>query len=216
MSELPTNIHVINLDSATERWASVEASHALHLADSGIQLVRHRAMSAAEAKEARIAGRCTWPEKGCYISHLLCLEAQANKQETAWIAEDDVMFDSNTVAILQAALQIAGNLHWDVIFTNVGLGAPLAAFGNFPSTNKLNGDAVALTDLRGAAYYGAYSYLINPKSVEKLFGSIRAIGAIDTPIDILLKRLCFSGRIAVFSTTPFSSSLSGAPSQIQI
>jgi len=215
MSELPTNIHVINLDSATERWASVVTSHALHVADSGIQLVRHRAMPGAEAKDARIAGRCSWPEKGCYISHLRCLEAQTNKQETSWIAEDDVIFDLNTIARIEGALRVANKIHWDVIFTNVGLEAPVTTIKCLPGAKELK-NAVALADLRGTAYYGTYSYLVNPKSVKKLSEYIRISGAINTPIDILLKHLCFSGRIYVFVTAPFSSSLSGAPSQIQI
>ncbi|MEO8439275.1 MAG: glycosyltransferase family 25 protein [Spartobacteria bacterium] len=147
---------VINLDSATDRWAFIQNS----FAGSALVLERVPAIDAAglrfpdvrfaSTRYERFHGRTpNLRELACYLSHLKAIEAfLATDEEHAMIGEDDLVLRPDFDAALAAAMRLAR--HWNILrLTGLRRGRPAPLI-------RLCGDyflCVCLSRLKGAGAY---------------------------------------------------------------
>ena len=112
---------IINLDSATDRWAFIEAA----FAESQLVLCRVPAVEGAALKlpHAQYSDRLyRWfhgrtpnvRELGCYLSHLKAIEAfLATDEEHGLIGEDDLILRPDFDAAIEAALEYSSS--WNIL-----------------------------------------------------------------------------------------------------
>jgi glycosyl transferase family 25 len=147
---------IINLDSATDRWAFIEAS----FSGSRLVLCRVPAIDASALKlpHAQYSERLyRWwhgrtpnvRELACYLSHLKAMEAfLATDEKHALIGEDDVVLRPDFDAVLEAAMRYAHS--WNILrVTGLSRGHPARLV-------RLLGDyslCVSLGRLKGAGAY---------------------------------------------------------------
>ena len=123
--------HIINLDTATDRWKAIEES----FTSTGLVLNRVPAINGAdrtfsdkdysEVSYLRFHGRTTnTREIGCYLSHLKAMEAFLETNDShAFIGEDDIVLRPNFEACLTEALSYSA--HWNVLrVTGLSQGKP--------------------------------------------------------------------------------------------
>lgn len=217
MIGLPRAVHVINLDTATDRLSAVMASFQAHMRASGIALDRFAAVDAAQAKALRIPGTLTWAEKACFASHLRCIQVAAGASRPAWIAEDDVVFGRQTQRRLDAALAAIGDRPWDLLFTNIHATSASGMADLFRIDRKLRAKgATDVLDLADMAFIGAPSYLVNPASVARILDLAERCHRLDMAWDIWLKYLAGTGQLTCLCVLPFATCVAEeAPTQIQ-
>lgn len=123
---------VINLDSATDRWAFIEES----FAHTGLTVHRISAVDGgkinlpiAEFSQRRFrwfhGRRSKTREIGCYLSHIKALRAFLDSgDEFGLICEDDVRPSKDLVAVLQSSLLLSKA--WDILrLSSLGPGTSL-------------------------------------------------------------------------------------------
>jgi hypothetical protein len=181
----------INLDRSTDRRALIESN----IEAIGAQKVIHR--YPAQTGDDRPAG-ITRNELGCFLSHQAIID-QARDDELTLIFEDDVRFPATFPRNFPAIIDRANRGSWDVIF----LGQILdyndvnTLHRMIASKRKLVGlDRADFADFRlldGARWYrwGAFAYVINPKSLPKVRALIgkSAEEGYKLPIDTLYAQL---------------------------
>lgn len=212
MSDVPATIHVINLDTATSRWSAVVSSHTRHMV--GTSLSRFRAITASEVDEARVAGRCTAAEKGCYLSHVQCITAFRQSATHLWMTEDDVVFHAATRPRLEAALAMARLTAWDILFTHVDFGQHRLG-GRPPGMRTEDGDTQRIAHLRDSAFYGTSSYLIHRDSIDKVRRAAALQPRINLAWDMFLKWCSATDTLRAFACIPDATGLANVASQIQ-
>ena len=147
---------IINLDSAPDRWAFIEAA----FSQSRLILCRVPAIDASALKlpHPQYSERLyRWwhgrtpnvRELACYLSHLKAMEAfLATDEKHALIGEDDVVLRPDFDAALEAAMQYAHS--WNILrVTGLSRGQPARLV-------RLSGDyslCVSLGRLKGAGAY---------------------------------------------------------------
>lgn len=215
---LPRALHVINLARAGERLDAVLSSFDRHLAASGIALDRFAAIDAAEAERRNTRGALVWAEKACFLSHAASLAAAAvaDAGRPAWIVEDDVVFGPQTLARVEAALELLQGQPWDVLLTDLYVTDVNDMLELFRTQRRLAGeDKIAVLDLAGMAFAGATSYLVNPAKVAELAARLAQYEVIDLAIDIWFKREAGANRLRCHALFPFATTVADTPSQVQ-
>jgi GR25 family glycosyltransferase involved in LPS biosynthesis len=194
----------INLDSASERRAHVEASFRA-AAPSDWELIRIPALGPADVAER--PGTITGPEKGCFLSHRAAIAATRDSDETIFVVEDDTCFSTRTFATLET-LAVAPS-HWDLLFTDVTLldASTMLACAKQYGRLKASGQFM-LQDLSRTGFAAASAYLVRGTSKAKVLAALDADGALDWPYDILLRRLAHGGQLAARACLPFLTTLS--------
>ena len=216
MSRLPDAIHVINLDAAHERLAVVTRGFDRYLSGTSLALNRFVAIDAAEVERRAIPGRMDWGGKACFASHAQCLQAAANRAAPVWIVEDDVVFGPGTIPRIEAALEILDGREWDILFTDISVTEPHSLVELFLLWRRRAGaGSVQVLDLREMAFAGTPSYLVNPRSVDKLRGLYVGCESLDAGVDIWMKKLAGSGQVICCCIFPFATTVATFPSQIR-
>lgn len=212
MSQIPIVGRYINLDRSLDRRGQIEAEIAA-LADS-----------AAYERFAGIDGRgvTTHPEVeergalGCYLSHLEVIRRGAPAGAWLHVLEDDAVisryFDAAAPVIL-ADPQFAA---FDVIFTNVMTRLrweEAEAWGVLFDRNVITDAAGAVTavnilsavPLRDVVYGLTTSYLVNPRSIERVADLLaqRLEQPPFIPVDYAFHHLTHSGELSSACTVPF-------------
>ena len=193
---------IINLDSATDRWAFTEAA----FAGSQFSLFRVPAIEGATFKlpHAQYAeGLYRWfhgrtpnlRELGCYLSHLKAVEAfLATDEKHGLIGEDDLVLRPDFDAAIEAALQYSSA--WNILrVTGLGRGRPVRLarlFGDYSL-------CVSLGRLKGAG-----AYVIDRVAATALLAGLLPMRL---PYDHAFDREWFLGLRAAY-ITPFPASQS--------
>lgn len=213
---LPRALHVINLAHAGERLDAVLNSFDQYLAGSGMALNRFAAIDAAEAERRETRGSLTWAEKACFLSHAASLAAAADAGRPVWIVEDDVVFGPQTLARVEAALELLQGQPWDMLLTDLYVTSVHDMLELFGTQRRLADEGkVALLDLAGMAFAGATSYLVNPAKVVELAGRLAKYEVIDLAFDIWFKREAGAKRLHCHAVFPFATNVADTPSQVQ-
>jgi GR25 family glycosyltransferase involved in LPS biosynthesis len=128
-------------------------------------------------------------EIGCYLSHLNLLKSlKTSKSKYHVVLEDDFKFVSNTdfIETINKILEETKFYSFDIIFlgwTNE----------NESSQQYFSENLYWLDDTN--KFYGAYGYLVNSDSLEKI---INLISLIDMPIDVKYKSLYLNKQLNVY------------------
>ena len=209
--------HYINLDSAQQRRAALEASFERHR-KPGWNLIRYPAIDREFVRRQKIAGGRSEAEKGCFLSHKKVIGANADDGRTILVLEDDAVFGAQTCSVVDDILQRNPGLKWDVLFTD--LCTPTAA--TMLDLIKLRQTLAAkneftLMDLsKMTQFAGATAYIVNGASKRKLHGLLDAAKEIEVPYDLALRKLILDGAVKGFALFPFVTSLSQASAASQI
>jgi glycosyl transferase family 25 len=166
--------YIINLDTAKDRWSSVERA----FVGTNFELCRIPGVNGntlkfpikdySECRYRWFHGRPTNPRHvGCYLSHVKAMEAfLATNDEHALIGEDDLVLRPDIEAVLEAALRYSK--HWNIVrLTGLSRGHPC----------------------RVAGLCGDYSLNVN-------FSRIKGTGAY--MLDRLAARACVAGLLPMF------------------
>lgn len=209
--------HYINLDQALDRRQSIEESFAAHKT-TGWNITRFPAVNVSYIQRHRVDGALRDSEKACFMSHRRLLGDQIGSEEPVLILEDDTRFGSGTFAHLDHFVStMADTLEWDILFTDVAIVDPktmveLAMLRRELSTSG----ATRLLDLTTMPFAGATAYLVNPHSVEKIYGHLQTATPLDIPYDLFLRHLIWKGLLRGHVMFPFVTTISNWAESSQI
>ncbi len=204
--------YIINLDSATDRWASVGKSFA------GTQFTIHR-VSGVNGHALRLPipeyseklyrwfhGRPTSPgHVGCYLSHVKAMrEFLTSDDAHALIAEDDLILEPDFEAAIDEAMNYTRS--WNVLrLTGLSAGKP-AVIGKLSGKYEL---CIGFGRLKGTG-----AYVVDRRAAEAL---VEGLIPMRLPIDHAMDReWCFGLSAAYISPFPASQTETGFKSSIQI
>jgi GR25 family glycosyltransferase involved in LPS biosynthesis len=202
----------INLDRATDRRASLEASFAA--ADhGGWELVRLPALGPADVGE--VAGSRTAPQKACFASHLAALDGAPGDGEPVLIVEDDTRFSRQTFTVLDRI--IASSIAWDVVFLDLTFLYPNDMYRYAKQWNRLRRDERHVVDsLSGVGFAASSAYLVRGEARRRLREAVAPFQG-DLAYDVALRTVCHRGALQMRVCFPFLTTLAaeGDVSQIQ-
>lgn len=192
--------YLINLDSAQDRWASVEKAFSqTSFTVCRISAVNGHALRLpipeySEPLYRWFHGRTTaFGQVGCYLSHIKAMQAfLATDDECALIGEDDLTLRPDFEAALAAAL--AHSKHWNILrLTGLGQSRPLPVAKLFADYRL----CIGLGRLKGTG-----AYLIDRKAARAL---VTGLLPMRLPIDHAIDREWFFGLRAAY-ILPFPAS----------
>ncbi|MEO7933075.1 MAG: glycosyltransferase family 25 protein [Chthoniobacterales bacterium] len=204
--------YIINLDSATDRWASVSQSFA------GTQFDIHRVSGVnghalqlpipeySEGLYRWFHGRPTsLGHVGCYLSHVKAMrEFLTSEDDYALIAEDDLTLEPD----FEAAIQEAMHYHrsWNILrLTGLSRGKP-AVIGKLFGHYQI---CIGFGRLKGTG-----AYVVDRRAAEAL---VEGLIPMRLPIDHAMDReWCFGLSAAYIYPFPASQTETGFKSSIQI
>ena len=208
--------HYINLASDTAKRAELEA---LFLAchPKGWSLHRFEAIDKQYVQAHAIAGQISDGAKGCFLSHQHLLGQHLDTTQPLFIVEDDVVFTVRTFELIgQIVEKMDPQAEWDIIHTDICVPSPGAMIDFYLAKKSTSSDQLSLVNLKDKFYASTAAYIVNPKSVRKIFNLLSHSGPIDQPIDLFYRFLTHSGILNSYVTVPFITSLSNRSTQTNI
>ena len=154
---------------------------------------------------ARIVGQFSPREQGCRLSHLGIMEQVVSTptNDALHILEDDALLHPSHHLIVQKALQSLANTQWDILFTGATFiffedYIPLfdTPYQDYIRSNRQN---FCLLNLGKIQTNGAYSYIINPRSLSKIHN---LVANTQMPIDFIYRQLIGQKVIKAFCVFP--------------
>ena len=197
----------INLDKQEKRRTSIEANFAQHKAQ-GWELERISAFDADYVAAHGISGKAMPTEKACYLSQLAAIRASMKQDEPVLILEDDAMFGPHSCPLIDNVLKTVPSDEWDVLFCDIGPGSAQYMFELLSLRKHLaRNQECKILSLEGIYFGCATSYIINPKSREKVLALLEK-DTIDIPYDLALRNPIYSGELKGFVIFPFATTIS--------
>lgn len=207
------NCVFINLDSATDRRRSVEASFA-RARPAGWSLTRFAARTPDHP--ATPAGSTTPAERACFASHRDALVSQLDIPGPTMIVEDDTVFSTGAFEGINDILAAAPQ--WDVVFTDVGfIDMNLMTWLAHERPALMAAGGCRVVNLKPHRWFAAAAYVITEPAKAKLADILTNIDTVDLPYDLVLERLANEGHMTMGACFPFLTTLAehGDRSQIQ-
>ncbi|WP_293354342.1 glycosyltransferase family 25 protein [Phenylobacterium sp.] len=202
----------INLDSAAERRANLEASFRAS-APAHWELIRIPALGPEDVADR--PGSISGPEKGCFLSHRTAVAATADDLETVFIAEDDTHFSKRTFTVLEQLIEAAPD--WDLLFTDQTFLDASTMLSCAKQYGRLRASGqFLLQDLARKGFAAASAYLVQGRSKAKVLAALDASEVLDLPYDLLLRRLVNGDRLVAKTCFPFLTTLSWDSAQSAI
>jgi GR25 family glycosyltransferase involved in LPS biosynthesis len=206
----------INLDSANTRRVNLENNFLEHKIENW-SLTRFPAIDTSYIHAHKVGGNLRPGEKACFFSHKNLIGAHLNNKNPILIMEDDAAFGKHTCKIVDGLLA-NNNLDWDILYTDfiapdISTMADLIQWRHQLSPKN----DVTILNLSEIPFAGSTSYILNSKSIRKIFDLLDAEDVLDIPYDLYLRNLIYEKKINGFSFFPFITSLSefSESSQIQ-
>ncbi|MDH4377546.1 MAG: glycosyltransferase family 25 protein [Ramlibacter sp.] len=213
----------INLEAATLRRQAIESSFRL-AARPGWALHRFPATAIAAPAYAgprlRHVGsgrRLSMAEEGCYLSHRSVIERQARLGAPFMVLEDDVVFASPSVSLIDGFMK-SGQAHdWDLIFTDVIFPDANGMLNLFRLRQSLRPGEVRVLDLAARGFAGTSAYIVMPKAAAMLAEQLNAPALESVPFDMAVRRLIYDKVLRACVLFPFPTSVgeTAQASQIQ-
>lgn len=211
--------HFINLDRAADRRASIEASFSAHKTAQW-HLNRYPAVDVPYVQRHAVSGTLRDSEKACFMSHRRLIGDQIGAEEAVLVLEDDARFGASTFRHLDHFLAtVSDTLTWDILFTDIAIVDPKTMIDLVTMRRELAPtNATRVLDLAGLPFAGATAYLLNPHSIEKIYGHLETATPLDIPYDLFLRHLIWQGKIRGHVLFPFVTTVSdwAESSQIQL
>lgn len=198
----------INLAERTDRRQRLEQSFFEH-ASANWQLKRIEAVDTELVRDREVKGRLRDAEKACFLSHSFALGIHRDFQVPILILEDDAKFGPLSCVAIEAAVARAEQLGpWDILFTDLITPLPetMAHLAELRSGWQGLGTP-ELLDLRGLCFAGATAYVVHPRSIGRLFDVLNSLDELNTPYDLLLRRLIHQGSLRAWAAFPFPTTV---------
>ena len=208
--------YYINL--ANDKQKRVELERKFEAAKpKGWNLKRFEAIDKAHNRVREIQGNINDGAKGCFLSHQTLIGECLDSTDPLFITEDDAHFTQSSLAILNEVLkQINGREDWDLLFTDICVPNPAMMLDLYMLKKSLPNQQIQLLDLKDKPFASTVSYIVNPKSLKKIFGLLTQSKELNTPIDLYYRLLTHSGHIKSFVTFPFLTTLSNRSMETNI
>lgn len=205
----------INLDRSRERRAEIEAELARHnLAQA------YTRFKAADGNALNLPNPHLKPgEMGCFTSHYLLLKKSLDRAEHLHVVEDDVLFSSHAEGAIRATIANGELERYDIVFTDTYVPINVDAFRFYKElfdrsvtrdpSGAITGAGFSVIDLAGRLFATTSSYLVNGKSIRKLYNILtkEITNAPRVPIDLLIRNKAAQGIIKVGCLFPFVTSV---------
>ena len=178
----------INLDKSINRKINIE-NNFLENNTSAWTLTRFSAIDVMYVENNKIEGALRANEKACFLSHKFVIKENINCEEPILVMEDDAIFGKSTCAILDNFIKGSDKFEWDILFTDVGVGPEVMLdLINLRKRLSINQENTLL-DLAKLQFFGATSYILNPKSLKKVFNLLDENVLLNIPYDLYLRSL---------------------------
>lgn len=206
----------INLDSAVQRRERLLASFGKY-ASSDWSLKRWPATTVREVVQSQSAGSLRDSEKACYLSHRNAVAQHADSRAPFMVLEDDTTWGPSTCKAVDGYLTQAGAAQWDLIFTDICV----------PNTStmieliRLRRDleqrrSIHLLELSKTPFAAAAAYIVMPGAAQKVLQVLDTQAAMDVPVDIVLRKAIYQGRLKACCFFPFLTTLSDESEASQV
>ena len=208
----------INLEEQTARRTSVE-SNFRDACPPGWSMSRIPAVSTRDVERQEVQGSLRPAEKACFLSHLKALEHGLTRAGHVLIAEDDILFGTESAPLIERAVSAALDTSWDVIYTDVCITGVHAMIELFQLRRALAAQQGSrLINLKGISFAAATSYVVNHRSKHKVYDLLRDHHPLNIPLDLLLRQQIHDGKLNACVVFPFATSLSryADDSQVQV
>lgn len=196
----------INLDRSTDRHEYIEGELARN------NLRGYQRFVATDGNALGFPqGRLTDGELGCFTSHYLAMIKNLDSDLPIHIIEDDIVLSEYVEPVLDNVL---GSFSpFDIIYTDISVPVDVhlcRTYKNFyEAPERGNISNIQLLDLKGVLSGSTCSYVVNPRSLNKITSLLKNEldrGA-SLPIDIFLRDLCWRGEIRMHCLFPFITSI---------
>lgn len=207
----------INLENAVERRAAIEANWAAYKGNDW-QLERFPAVDTHYIEQHAVPGSLRPGEKACFFSHSAAIEMNRGATSPLFLMEDDMVLGPSTADTVDNFLRVSGSYDWDIVFTDVCIPNPATMLDLIKLRHELAGsDSVRLLDLKDMVFAGSSAYIVNHQSLDKLSGLLAQEEELNSPYDLVLRKLVYQKKLKALVFFPFVTSLSedSETSQIQ-
>lgn len=215
--DVPFHGLYINLDRAEERRKAMAAG----IDRVGLSAAYQR-FPAIDGQAIPRKGKLTRGETAIFRSHVEATKRAAGSQRFLHILEDDVLLSEKIAPVVTYALARRLFDNFDLAFLDVAPYADLATVKSFESIarqalEKATAGTIApadfrLADLRRVKFFGANSYLVNPRSAERLVGLYEQEWKSEAvlPFDNFLMREIGAGKIKAACILPMLTTVAEA------
>ncbi len=150
-------------------------------------------------------------EIGCFKSHIGALKTSLNHNTHTHILEDDISFSKVFTQVVEHFIKTMDEQSWDIFFTSftVPIYKPYYQF-----LLKYDIDKINFFDMSNIALTGAYSYIVNNKSKQKIIEKLEEYNY-QLPVDLALRDLINKNHFKTYSLYPFINTHNYLGSTIQ-
>ncbi len=207
--------YYINLDRSRDRRAWIEAQLAAH--DLTQAYTRFKA---ADGNTLNLPNpHLRSGEMGCFTSHYLLMKKTMERAEHLHVVEDDVLFSRHVDKVIRATIAAGELARYDIIFTDTYVPINVDAFRMYKelydrsvmrdAEGNVADAAFSVIDLAGRLFATTSSYLVNGKSIRKLYNvyTKEISNGPQGPIDLLIRNKAAQGIIKVGCIFPFVTSV---------
>ena len=212
----------INLESATARRQSIEASWA-RAARPGWSLQRFPAVRVASAdyrgerlRPAATGRKLTPAEEGCYLSHRMIIDQIDEHEGPVLVLEDDAVFCPESLDIIGGFVGSDEAAGWDVIYTDVIVTHASWMVDLFRLRRSLAPRQIRVLDLQRQGFASSTAYVVMPRALDALSDALREERSERVPYDMALRSLVYRRRIRACALFPFPTSVSAEADDSQI
>ena len=203
----------INLDRMTARRQRIEAE------------IRRFDLSEAYARLSAIDGKAVVGGvragmAGCFLSHRKAIETARRIGGIVHILEDDAILSARLKDFLPSPACAAALDRFDLVFLDMWVLRDEKSVRRYQEALRRAGNGLFFMDLRGAKISSADSYLVGPRSVDKvaaLLGAEASLGP-RMAVDQFYSRMVAAGRLTAAVVLPFLTCVdieTGSRSSIQ-
>jgi len=213
---MPMKCYYINLGMATNRKLNIE-NNFLENNSRRWTLTRFPAIDVKYVERNKIPGKLRSAEKACFLSHKYAIKQNLNATEPILVMEDDAAIGKSTCEVVDNFIENSKKFEWDIMYTDVCFTRPNVMVELIQLRKHLSiRKEIRMLNLADFIFGGATSYILNPKSSEKVFNLLNSKTSLDIPYDIYLRQMIKENKIKGFVIFPFVTTLSSISDKSQI
>lgn len=200
------NVLYINLDRDVERRIFFEENFARYNS-CGWVAQRFAAVDKATIPDGRYGPTMTKGAVALSITHRRAIQKSVGMPGHLLLAEDDILFGPNSQAVINKCIGGMSNQEWDILFTDICVPVPFDMLKILHMKRKCRGSHTVI-NLKGMVFGGTAGLVINERAKQKYLKALTDEALFAEPIDLLIRRLAADGKLNVYCTFPFATSLS--------
>ena len=202
-------VRYINVASQHARSEFVERNF-VEYCPSTWRLRRVEAVTIEEVLADKLPGTLRHAEKACFKSHLRALGLPSAETGPVLIVEDDVLFGAESGEFIEAALGVLDDDEWDILYPDVAITTPQEMLELFLHRQQMQatGKRRGLLDAASLRFAGATAYIVNRTALARVIALLGRDGAMNMPVDLLLRDAVHRGELRARIIFPFATSLS--------